>query len=70
MTYLDNDNLNKPPAGNGQIYAIDNKHPPLTREGFIKKYPLVLGNGVGLLVQDGEYHIRVNPRVDSVQHAP
>ena len=26
-------NLNKPPAGNGQIYAVDNKHPPLTREG-------------------------------------
>jgi len=68
VTYLDNDNLNKQPAGNAQIYAVDNKNPPLTREGVIKKYPLVLGDGVGLL--DGEYHIRVDPRVDSVQQAP
>jgi len=68
VTYLDNDNLNKPPAGNAHIYAVDSKHTPLTRKGVIQKHPLVFGDGVGLL--DGEYHIRIEPGVDPVQHAP
>ena len=54
VTYFDNDNLNKPPAGDIRIYAVDN-HVPMTREGLLQKYPLVIRDGVGLL--DGEYHI-------------
>ena len=68
VTYLDNDNLNKPPAGNAHIYAVDSKQAPLTREDVIQRHPLVFGDGVGLL--DGEYHIRINTEVDPVQHAP
>ena len=68
VTYLDNDNLNKPPAGHTHIYAVDSKQAPLTREGVIQRHPLVFGDGVGLL--DGEYHIRINTGVDPVQHAP
>ena len=68
VTYLDNNNLNKPPAGNAHIYAVDSKQAPLTREDVIQRHPLVFGDGVGLL--DGEYHIRINTGVDPVQHAP
>ena len=68
VTYLDNDNLNKPSAGNAHIYAVDSKQAPLTREGVIQRHPLVFGVGVGLL--EGKYHIRINTGVDSVQHAP
>ena len=68
VTYLDNNNLNKPPAGNAHIYAVDSKQAPLTREDVIQRHPLVFGDGMGLL--DGEYHIRINTGVDPVQHAP
>ena len=68
VTYLDNDNLNKPPAGHAYIYAVDSKQAPLTREGVIHRHPLVFGDAVGLL--DGKYHIRINIGVDPVQHAP
>ncbi len=53
VTYLDNDNVNKPLAGSAQIYAVDDKHASRTREGVIKKHPRVFGDGVGRL--DGEY---------------
>ena len=49
VTYLDNDNLNKPPAGHTYIYAVDSKQAPLTREGVIHRHPLVFGDAVGLL---------------------
>ena len=68
VSYLDNDDLSRPPVGNAHIYAVDSKHAPLTREGVLQKHPLVFGDGVGLL--DGEYHIRINAGVDPVQHAP
>ena len=35
---------------------------------IIEMHPDVLGAGVGLL--EGEYHIRIDPQVDAVQHAP
>ena len=58
VAYLDNDNLNTPPAGNAHIYAVDSKHTTLTREGVIQKHALVFGDEVELL--DGRYHIRID----------
>lgn len=36
VTYLDNDDLNKPPVENARIYAVDDKRNPLTKEGLIQ----------------------------------
>lgn len=36
VTYLDNDDLNKPPVENARIYAVDDKCNPLTKEGLIQ----------------------------------
>lgn len=60
--------MNKPLTENAQIYAVDSKHIQLTKESLVQKYPMVFGSGTGLL--EGEYHIRVDPEVDPVQHAP
>lgn len=68
VKYLDNDELNKPQDKQAFIYAVDSTKGPLTKESVIKKHPNVFGEGVGLL--EGEYHIRKNALVDSVQHAP
>ena len=38
------------------------------KEQLVKKYPSVFTNGVGLL--EGEYHIRLDPQAELVQHAP
>ena len=68
VAYLDNDNLNKPHPGRALVYAVDNKHTPMSKDSVIKKYPTVFGAGVGLL--DGEYRIRIDPQASAVQHAP
>ena len=68
VTYLDNDQLNKPNTGDSEVYALIEKDGPLTKEQLFKKYPRVFSDGVGCL--DGEYHIRLNPQNMPVQHAP
>ena len=67
MTYLGNDQLNKPNIGNSTIYTVASSDPISTKQ-FIMKYPKVLSEGVGLL--EGIYHIRLDPSIDPVQHTP
>ena len=67
VAYLDNDKLRKPDPRSAQVYAVDD-YTPMTKDSVIQKYPAVFGTGVGLLA--GEYHIRVDPQVEAVQHAP
>ena len=67
VAYLDNDKLRKPDPRSAQVYAVDG-YTPMTKDSVIQKYPAVFGTGVGLLA--GEYHIRVDPQVEAVQHAP
>ena len=67
VTYLDNDQLNKPNIGNFTIYTVASSDPVSTKQ-FIMKYPKVFSEGVGLL--EGIYHIRLDPSVDPVQHVP
>lgn len=68
VTYLDNDNLNKPMVKNAHVYTVDNKVAPSASENVIQSYSSVFGEEAGLL--EGKYHIRINPEVSPVQHAP
>ena len=70
VSYLDNDEMNKPNTGAARVYAVHDTEPqkPVTKEQLLAKYPKVFADGVGKL--DGEYHIRLDNTVDPVQHAP
>ena len=61
VTYLDNDQLNKPNTGDSEDRA-------LTKEQLFTKYPQVFGDGISCI--KGEYHIRLDPQSVPVQHAP
>ena len=67
VTYLDNDQLNKPDSGGATVYAVG-ECGLITKEHLIKRFPGVFAEGVGLL--EGEYHIRLDPQAQPVQHAP
>lgn len=68
VTYLDNDQLNKPNTGDAEVYPVSEKVGALTKEQLMRKYPRVFGDGIGRL--KGEYHIRLDPQSVPVQHAP
>ncbi len=68
VTYLDNDQLNKPNTGDSEVYTVSTKDGPRTKEQLFEKYPKVFDAGVGCL--KGEYHIRLDPQCTPVQHAP
>ena len=55
VTYLDNDQLNKPNTGDSEVYVVSTKGGPMTKEQLFKKFPKVFSPGVGSL--KGEYHI-------------
>ena len=67
MTYLDNDQLNKPNIRNSTIYSVASLDPVSTKQ-FIMKYPKVFSEPVGLL--EGIYHIRLDPSIDAAQNVP
>ena len=66
VSYLDNDELNKPITGNLPVYALEMKMTS-SKDQLLKKYPQVFGPGIGL---EGEYHIQIDGSYDPVQHAP
>ena len=66
-SYLDNDQLNKPSTGDSSVYSLANT-PTLSSEQLRKKYHTAFSDGIGLL--EGNYHIRLDPAIDPVQHAP
>ena len=67
ISYLDNNQLNKPQTGGAPVYAVEEPSSPSVQQ-LIKQYPSVFGGGVGLL--QGLYHIRLDDTVPPVQHAP
>ena len=67
VSYLDNDQLQRPPTGHAVVYALENMI-SASKQQLCKKYPRVFSEGVGRL--EGEYHIRLDPAIDPVQHAP
>ena len=67
VSYLDNDQLQRPTTSHAVVYALEDRI-SASKEHLYKKYPNVFSEGVGRL--EGEYHIRLDPRIDPVQHAP
>ena len=67
VSYLDNDELHKPITGNSTVYTL-NDQSPISKEQLIAQHLKVFKEGVGQL--EGKYHIRLDHRVDPVQHAP
>ena len=67
VSYLDNNELNKPITGNLPVYALEMKMTS-RKDQLLKKYPQVFGPGIGRL--EGEYHIQIDGSYDPVQHAP
>ena len=68
VIYLNNDEL-KPDTGHSPVYALG--HPaPMSTDQLIQKHPQVFSPwpGVGLLEE--KYHIKLDPSVSPVQHAP
>ena len=67
ISYLDNDALNKPRTGAGQVYALDNTTTTV-KNWLVAQYPNVFGPGIGLL--EGTYHISIDSTHVPVQHSP
>ena len=67
MSYLDNDELHKPNMGDSTVYTLS-EDIPVSKEVLAKKYPKVFNMGFGKL--EGEYHIRLHPKMNPVKHAP
>ena len=67
VSYLDNDELNKPDTRGAPVYSVGESGPLSTQE-LIQQNPTVFDDGVGLL--EGQYHIRLDERIAPVQHAP
>ncbi|CAH3173368.1 unnamed protein product [Porites lobata] len=64
ITYLDNDQLNRPQASQGGVYTHDI---PATSPLF-KRFPRVFTDSVGALA--GEYHMVLDKSARPVQHPP
>ena len=67
VSYIDNDELNKPETGDAPVYSVGVPG-PLTTQQLIQQYPAVFGDGVGRL--EGQYHIRLDESITPVQHSP
>jgi len=69
VTYLDNDQLNKPNSKNAKAHGVGAANSsPITKEKLIQKYPDVFAEEIGLL--EGVYHIQLDPQIKPVQHVP
>ena len=67
VSYLDNDALNKPRTGAGQVYSLDSTTTTVKNQ-LVAQYPNVFGPGIGLL--EGKYHIIIDSTHVPVQHTP
>ena len=59
------DDVNRPVTGDRPVFADREAGQPLTKEQLVKNFPKMFADGVGKL-----HHIRLDPSVDPVQHAP
>ena len=67
VTYLDNDQINKPDTRGAPVYAVEEPG-PLSTDQLVAKHPHVIGPGVGRL--EGKYCIILDETVQPVQHLP
>ena len=69
VKYTDNDAINKPITGTAAVYSVeDGLNSGMSKESLMKQFPEVFAEDVGQL--EGEYHIKVDPSVNPVQHPP
>ena len=66
IEYTDNDALHKPATRGAQVYAVEGEL--ISKAAITEKYTTVFGDGIGEL--EGEYRIRLDDKVDPIQHAP
>ena len=66
ISYLDNDQINKPNTKDTAVYALEIER-YTSKEQIIEQHPEVFHEGVGKL--DGEYHIRLNKNANPVHSA-
>ena len=62
MSYLNNDELNRPNTGNLPVYALEMKMAS-NKDLVLRQYPKVFGSGIGGL--QGKYHIQVDELLPS-----
>ena len=67
VSYLDNDELNKPETKGTAVFTLEVRRYGL-KERLINQHPMVFSKNVGQL--EGEYHIRLNTSIEPIQHAP
>ena len=69
ITYLDNDQLNRPQASQGGVYthAVPATS-PVSADQLFKRFPRVFTDGVGALA--GEYRMVQDKSARPVQHPP
>jgi len=67
ITYLDNDDMNKPDTTGAAVFAVEIM-PYTSKEQLLKLHPMVFSQGVGKL--EGHYHIRLSPDAVPTQHCP
>ena len=66
VSYLDNDELNKPETKGTAVFTLEVQRYAL-KEQLINQHPMVFSENVGQL--EGEYHIRLNTSIEPIQHA-
>ena len=66
VKYLDKDQVNEPGTGDALVYTLENSSTDM--KDLLRKHPVLFDKGVGLL--EGKYHIRLDPSINPVQHAP
>ena len=64
IEYTDNDALHKPATRGVQVYAVEGAL--ISKAAITEKYATMFGDGIGQL--EGEYRIRLDDAVDSIQH--
>ena len=67
VSYLDNNKVCKPATDHSAVYSLEDTV-PVSKEQLCKKYAKVFSKGVGQM--QGKYHIRLDSRIDPLQHAP
>ena len=65
---LDSDYVSRTNTDGHSVFAMVQHIKPLTKNRLEEQFPTVFAGGIGKL--DSEHYIRLDPRVDPVQHAP
>ncbi len=68
VQYTDNDLLYAPAISSGEVYAVHDGKTPIVVNDLMQCFSKAFADGPGTL--EGYHHIKLDPRVEPVQHAP